>query len=74
MPLIRFDSKRSEGFYLLATSGQITCLPNRVYGATESLLQQLAPLFQEKGIRFHRLSQEEADQLLKPTRNGSGKK
>jgi len=69
MPLIRFDSKKDDGFYLLATNGEIGCYAHHVYWATDLLLRQLDPLFQEKGIRYHRLTQEEADQLLKPANN-----
>ena len=64
MPLIKFDTKKEEGFYLLATNGEIGCYAHRIYWATDLLLRQLEPLFAEKGIHYHRLTQEEADQLL----------
>jgi hypothetical protein len=70
MPLIKFETKKDEGFYLLVTSGEVGWFPNRVYGVTDHLLRQLDPLFREKGIRYHRLTQEEADQLIKPRQNG----
>jgi hypothetical protein len=63
MPLIRFEAKKDEGFHLLVTSGEVGWFPNHVYGVTEHLLRQLDPLFQEKGVRYHCLTQEEADQL-----------
>ena len=59
MPLIQFDTKKEEGFYLLASNGEIGCYANRVYWATDLLLRQLEPLFQEKGVRYHRLTQDE---------------
>jgi len=66
MPLIRFDAKKDEGFYLLATNGEIGCYAHHVYWATDLLLRQLDPLFQEEGIHYHRLTQDEADRLLLP--------
>jgi hypothetical protein len=71
MPLIRFETKKDEGFHLLVTSGEVGWFPNRVYGVTERLLRQLDPLFQAKGIRYHLLTQEEADQLVKAHKNGT---
>ena len=65
MPLIKFDVKKDEGAYLLVTSGEVGWFPNGAFGVTEHLLRQLDPLFQDKGIQYHRLSQEEADQLIK---------
>jgi hypothetical protein len=70
MALIRFEAKKDEGFHLLVTSGEVGWFPNPVYGVTEHLLRQLDPVFQEKGVRYHRLTQEEADQLVK-SKNGS---
>jgi len=71
MPLIRFEQNKDEGFYLLVTSGEVGFFPNSVYGVTDHLLRQLEPVFCEKGIRYHRLSQTEADGLVK---NGQRKK
>jgi hypothetical protein len=68
MPLIRFEAKKGEGAYLLVTSGEVGWFPEGVFGVTEHLLQQLELRFQEKGIRYHALSPEEADALTK----GSG--
>ena len=65
MPLIRFENNKDEGFYLLVTSGEVGFFPQSVYGVTEHLLRQLDPLFLEKDIRYRRLSQTEADRLLK---------
>jgi hypothetical protein len=63
MPLIRFETKKDEGAYMLVTSGEVGWFPDGVFGVTEFLLQQLDSGFKEKGIRYHRLSAEEADQL-----------
>ena len=65
MPLIKFESRKDEGFYLLVTSGEVGWFPDGVFGVTEHLLQQLDHRFREKGIRYHRLSQEEANQLVR---------
>src|SRR5262249_44915188 len=65
MPLIRFETKKDEGSYLLVTSGEVGWFPDGVFGVTEHLLQQLEPRFREKGIRYHILSAEEADALVK---------
>ena len=70
MPVIKFDAKKDEGAYLLVTSGEVGWFPGGAFGVTEHLLRQLDALFQEKGIRYHRLSQEEADDLAK-TSNSS---
>ena len=70
MPLIRFETKKDEGAYLLVTSGEVGWFPNGVFGVTEHLLSQLEPRFQERGIRYHRLSQEEADQAINSDKNG----
>ncbi len=64
MPLIRFENDRDQGARLLVTSGEVGWFPDGVFGVTEHLLQQMEPRFKEQGIRFHRLSQEEADRLL----------
>ena len=64
MPLIRFETKKDEGAYLLVTSGEVSWFPEKVFGVTEFLLKQLEPQFKEKGVRFHRLTDEEADRLV----------
>lgn len=64
MPLIRFETKKDEGAYLLVTSGEVGWFPHGVFGVTEHLLRQLDAPFREKGVRYHRLSAEEADQLV----------
>jgi hypothetical protein len=56
MPLIQFETKKDEGAYLLVTSGEVGWFPEGVFGVTEQLLRQLEPRFQEKGIRYRRLS------------------
>src|SRR5436305_987779 len=71
MALIKFENNKDEGFYLLATSGKVGFFPNSVFGVTDRLLRELEPVFREKGIRYHRLSQAEADELAK---NGKRKK
>lgn len=71
MPLIRFENNKDEGFYLLATNGEVGFFPNSVFGVTDHLLRELDPVFRDKGIRYHRLSQIEADELVK---NGQRKK
>ncbi len=70
MPLIRFETKKDEGAYLLVTSGEVGWFPNGVFGVTEHLLNQLEPRFEERGIRYHRLSQEEANLAVKSMKNG----
>src|SRR4051812_8174244 len=65
MPLIEFETGKDEGAYLLVTSGEVGWFPDGVFGVTEQLLQQLGPRFQAKGIRYHCLSQEEANRLAK---------
>jgi hypothetical protein len=57
--LIQLESKKDAGAYLLVTSGEVGWFPNGVFGVTEQLLHQLAPRFQEKGIRYRRLGPEE---------------
>lgn len=71
MPLIKFENNKDDGFYLLATSGEVGFFPNSVFGVTDHLLRELEPVFRDKGIRYHRLSQAEADLLVK---NGQRKK
>jgi hypothetical protein len=70
MPLIRFETNKDEGAYSLVTSGQVGWFPNGVFGVTEHLLTQLESRFEERGIRYHRLSQEEANQAVKSRKNG----
>jgi hypothetical protein len=65
MPLIKFESEKNKGAYLLVTSGEVGWFPDGVFGVTEQLLQQLDTRFGEKGIRYRRLSQEEANRLVK---------
>lgn len=61
MPLIKFETKKNEGAYLLVSSGEVGWFPDGVFGVTEQLLQQLDPCFQEKGIRYRRVSPEEVN-------------
>jgi len=68
MPLIKFETKKSEGAYLLVTSGEVGWFPNSVFGVTEQLLQQLDMRFREKGIRYRRVSQEEVNPKVKTSK------
>jgi hypothetical protein len=61
MPLIKFETQKNEGAYLLVSSGEVGWFPDGVFGVTEQLLQQLNPRFQEKGIRYRRVSPEEVN-------------
>jgi hypothetical protein len=61
MPLIKFETKKDEGAYLLVTSGEVGWFGNGVFGVTEQLLHQLDGRFQEKGVRYRRLTPEEVD-------------
>ena len=74
MPLIRFETKKDEGGYLLITSGEVGWFPEGVFGVTELLPQQLEPRFKEKGIRYHRLSTEEADWSVLAHTSKNGRK
>jgi hypothetical protein len=65
MPLIRFETKKEEGAYMLVMSGEVGWFPEGVFGVTEHLLEQLEPRFRAKGISYHRLSAEEADRLVR---------
>jgi hypothetical protein len=72
MPLIRFETKKDEGAYLLVTSGEVGWFLQSVFGVTEHLLRQLDPLFKDKGIRYHRLSAKEADRLVQTHKSKKG--
>jgi hypothetical protein len=61
MPLIKFETKKKEGAYLLVSSGEVGWFPGGVFGVTEQLLAQLDMRFREKGIHYRRVSQEEVD-------------
>jgi hypothetical protein len=74
MALIRFETKKDEGAYLLVTSGEVSWFPDGVFGVTEFLLHQLDPLFEEKGVRYHRLSAEEAERLVQGHKSKNGRK
>jgi hypothetical protein len=65
MPLIKFENNKDEGFYLLITSGEVGFFPDSVFGVTDHLLRQLDSVFREKNIRYHLLSQAEANALVK---------
>jgi hypothetical protein len=65
MPLIKFETEKNEGAYLLVTSGEVGWFPDGVFGVTEQLLRQLEKPFEEKGIRYRRLTQDEANRLVK---------
>jgi len=66
MPLIKFETKKEEGAYLLVSSGEVGWFPRGVFGVTEQLLQQLDRYFQEQGIRYRRLNPEEVNDHVKP--------
>lgn len=74
MALIRFETKKEEGAYLLVTSGEVGWFPDGVFGVTEHLLYQLEPRFKEKGIRYHRLTAEEADRLVQAHKSKDGRR
>ncbi|MBI1927708.1 hypothetical protein HYR99_26160 [Candidatus Poribacteria bacterium] len=58
MPLIKFDdNKLAEGFYLLATNGQVGCYPGDLFVVSARLLKELDEEFKSKGITY---------QVLKP--------
>jgi hypothetical protein len=59
MPLIRFETRRDEGAYLLVKSGEVGWFPHGVFGVTDQLLKQLAPSFAERGIRYRLVDPEE---------------
>jgi hypothetical protein len=69
MPVIKFETKKDEGAYLLVTSGEVGWFPAGVFGVSEHLLQQLDPSFQERGIRYRRLSPEELSRVVKANQN-----
>ncbi len=69
MPVIKFETKKDEGAYLLVTSGEVGWFPHGAFGVTEHLLEQLEPRFQEKGIRYRRLSVDEVNAAVKANRN-----
>lgn len=66
MPLIKFETKKEEGAYLLVSSGEVGWFPDGVFGVTEQLLQQLDRHFQEKGIRYRRLNPQEVNENVSP--------
>ena len=59
MPLIKFETKKDKGAYLLVTSGEVGWFPDGAFGVTDQLLQQLDKSFQEKGIRYRHVKPEE---------------
>lgn len=59
MPFIKFDRKVTEGKYLLMTHGPVNRFPGGILGVSEKLLEELEETFKEKGIRYHRLTQDE---------------
>ena len=59
MPLIKFETKKDEGAYLLVTSGEVGWFPDDVFGVTDHLLRQLRDEFHQKGICYREVTPEE---------------
>lgn len=55
MALIHFDNKPAEGFYLLATHGEIGGYPGDVFAVSDDLLKELEEDFKSRGITYQRL-------------------
>jgi hypothetical protein len=55
MPLIKFSNKAAEGFYLLATNGEVGGYPGDIFAVSERLLKELETEFQAKGITYQKL-------------------
>ena len=69
MPLIKFDdNKLAEGFYLLATNGQVGCYPGDIFVVSERLLKELDEAFRSKRITYQALNPRD----LKPQKSAQG--
>jgi hypothetical protein len=55
MPLIRFSNKAAEGFYLLATHGEVGGYPEDIFAVSERLLKELETEFKARGITYQKL-------------------
>jgi len=68
MPLIQFDDKSTDGFYLLITSGEVGHYPDDIYAVSERLLKELDAEFKAKGITYHRLDVKKLNEKLQKAR------
>ena len=55
MPLIKFDNKVAEGFYLLATHGQVGGYPGDIFAVSDQLLKELKEEFRAQGITYQQI-------------------
>ena len=55
MPLIQFDNKTAEGFYLLATHGQVGGYPGNIFAVSDQLLKELEDEFKVQGITYQKI-------------------
>jgi hypothetical protein len=55
MSLIKFDNKVAEGFYLLATHGQVGGYPGDLFAVSDQLLKELETEFQAQGITYQKI-------------------
>ncbi len=55
MPLIKFNNKVAEGFYLLATHGQVGGYPDNVFAVSDQLLKGLEHEFRTQGITYQKM-------------------
>ena len=69
MPLIKFSNKAAEGFYLLATNGEVGGYPGDIFAVSERLLKELETEFQAKGIAYQKLDPSGIYRVAIPSRN-----
>lgn len=55
MPLIKFLNKPAEGFYLIATNGEVGGYPGDIFAVSEQLLKELETEFQDRNITYQKL-------------------
>ena len=55
MPLIKFDNKVANGFYLLATHGQVGGYPGDIFAVSDQLLKELEGEFRAQGIMYQKI-------------------
>jgi len=55
MPLIKFDNKVANGFYLLATHGQVGGYPGDIFAVSDQLLKELEDEFRAQGITYQKI-------------------
>jgi hypothetical protein len=58
MALIQFESKPAEGFYLLATHGEVGGYPGNIFAVTDRLLEDLDGEFKARGITYRRVNRQ----------------